>query len=119
MENDNIESVETNNDNDSVNLDDTSFGILDDAAVRTDNTVELNLTEEDILSDENITESEELESEETLLSDTPVEDMEITVECNCTDNTPLWESDISQYNVTNGLLLLILVALCFNIIMRK
>lgn len=59
------------------------------------------------------------ESQVTTVYEEPIHEVYCTVECNCQDTTPLWESDISQYNITNGLLLLILVALCFNIIMRK
>lgn len=59
------------------------------------------------------------ESQDITVYEEPIHEVYCTVECNCQDTTPLWESDISQYNITNGLLLLILVALCFNIIMRK
>ncbi len=65
--------------------------------------------------------SEETTAESQVITvyEEPIHEVYCTVECNCQDTTPLWESDISQYNITNGLLLLILVALCFNIIMRK
>ncbi len=34
---------------------------------------------------------------------------EIVCSCSCGDSVPLWESDISKYDTTDGLLLLILV----------
>ena len=36
---------------------------------------------------------------------------DIQFSCSCADDTPLWQSDIADYGVTDGLLLLILIVL--------
>lgn len=129
MDNENIESVETKSEN-----------VITETPAESES-VEEEITEPVVESEETLeTENKTNESSELNMADTPetensdettaenqvvtvyeepIHEVYCTVECNCQDTTPLWESDISQYNITNGLLLLILVALCFNIIMRK
>ena len=53
----------------------------------------------------------------------PIDDLpEITESltgCNCCSDVLLWDSDISEYNITDGLLFLILVTLVISIVVRR
>lgn len=53
----------------------------------------------------------------------PIDDIsEITESltgCNCRSDVLLWDSDISEYNITDGLLFLILVTLVISIVVRR
>lgn len=107
MENENMESVETNME-DMIQIPETT--LENDSDI-----VELETLEDDVESFE----SAQTNNEDMQPSDPPAEEVVYIVECSCADDTPLWQSDISQYNITNGLLLLILVVLCLNILLRK
>lgn len=129
MDNENIESVETKSENvitetpaesESVEEEITEPVEESEETLETDN--KTNESSEINMADTPETEnSDETTAENQVVTvyEEPIHEVYCTVECNCQDTTPLWDSDISQYNITNGLLLMILVALCFNIIMRK
>lgn len=129
MDNENIESVETKTEDlitespaESDSVEEEITEPVDESEEILETETETNESSENINIDTPESETSEettAESQVITVYEEPIHEVYCTVECNCQDTTPLWESDISQYNITNGLLLMILVALCFNIIMRK
>lgn len=129
MDNENIESVETKTEDvitespaESESVEEEITEPVEESEETLEMETETNESSENINIDTPESETSEettAESQVITVYEEPIHEVYCTVECNCQDTTPLWESDISQYNITNGLLLMILVALCFNIIMRK
>ena len=129
MENENIESVETKTEDvitespaESETVEEEITEPVEESEGTLETQNETNESSEINMADTPESETSEettVESQVITVYEEPIHEVYCTVECNCQDTTPLWESDISQYNITNGLLLMILVALCFNIIMRK
>lgn len=129
MDNENIESVETKTEDVITESPAESESVEEEITEPVEESEETLETENETNESSGINKADTLETESseestaesqvTTVYEEPIHEVYCTVECNCQDTTPLWESDISQYNITNGLLLLILVALCFNIIMRK